>query len=122
MCDFKRARSIINAHHEEISRNKSVFSTVRQQREPTKDEYFMESGSEIRFFMEEKDHQAVNKIGHCLHDCDEVFEKFCYSEELRRLCEQIGFADPRICQTMYILKGAHTGGEVSAHKDNRCSK
>ncbi len=114
-----RAHELIAAHHKEAAgRAASVFSTKQQQREPTRDEYFMGSGAEIRFFMEEADARAVNKIGHCLHDRDEVFRAFCYSAALRDVCGQLGFGDPRICQTMYILKGAHTGGEVSPHKDN----
>ena len=108
----RRAQEITEAHREEIARNTSVFSTKRQQREPTKDEYFMSSGAEVRFFMEEADATAVNKIGHCLHDRDPVFQRFCYARALREVCDEIGFRDPRICQTMYIEKVRVDAGGV----------
>ncbi len=115
---------LIDSHRDEIRTRKSIFSTKAkkrcltkkkifflrffkkaQQKAPTKDEYFMSSGSEIRFFMEENDESAVNKIGHCLHEKDAEFSSFCFQQKNRAICAEIGMTDPRICQTMYILKG-----------------
>jgi phytanoyl-CoA hydroxylase len=113
----QRAKSLIANRP---SREASIFSTRQQQRAPTKDEYFMTSGGAVRFFMEDSDPEAVNKIGHALHDQDDVFGPFCYSSKVRAVCNEIeGLeTDPRIVQTMYICKGPKTGGEVSAHQDN----
>jgi hypothetical protein len=58
----RRAQELIDEHQDEIARNNSVFSTKRQAG-GTKDEYFMSSGAEVRFFMEEADATVVNKIG-----------------------------------------------------------
>lgn len=100
------------------SREASVFSTRQQQKAPTKDDYFMSSGGDVRFFMEDSNPDAVNKIGHALHDKDDVFGPLCYSKKIRAVCTEIDGleTDPRIVQTMYILKGPKTGGEVSAHQ------
>ncbi len=106
---------------------KTVFSTTDQKH--ADDEYFRTSGDKIRFFLE-KDalddagnltcakHLAINKVGHALHDLDEVFDKFSRKPELAKLAATIGLVNPLLLQSMYIFKQAHHGGEVGAHQDS----
>jgi phytanoyl-CoA hydroxylase len=97
----------------------SVFDTTEQGH--GRDEYFLTSGDKVRCFLEPAGTDAswtVNKIGHALHDLDPVFQEFSYAPRLAELADDIGYADPRLLQSMYILKEAHVGGEVTAHCDH----
>lgn len=104
----------------------SIFSTHEQTR--TSDEYFLESGDQIRFFFEENafgpdgrlrqsKEQSINKIGHALHDLDPVFDSFSRTPDIRQLVAELGITDPLLLQSMYIFKQPRIGGEVSCHHD-----
>lgn len=105
---------------------RSVFSTKEQVRKA--DDYFLNSGREIRFFWEEKawssdgtlvnsPSESINKVGHGLHDLDEEFEKVSYDKSIGDMCHQLGMDIPLVVQSMYIFKQARVGGEVGAHQD-----
>jgi phytanoyl-CoA hydroxylase len=114
-CDalVARADELIAAFDRETV---SIFSTKEQPR--TSDEDLPDSGVQIRFFLEE-DGQAVNKIGHALHDLDPVFTAFSHTPELARVARDVaGMRDPRVLQSMYIVKGPRVGGEVTLHTDH----
>ena len=109
-----RAHELIAAFDPDEVR--SIFSTHEQTR--TSDEHFLTSGDKIRFFVEEDDPRTVNKIGHALHDLDPVFDAFSRMEGLARVATDIGFRDPRLLQSMYIVKAPRVGGEVTSHTDH----
>lgn len=94
----------------------SVFSTHEQTR--TSDEWFLTSGDQIRFFVEEADDRTVNKIGHAMHDLDPVFSAFSRTPELAAVAATIGFDAPGLLQSMYIVKAPKVGGEVTSHTDH----
>jgi phytanoyl-CoA hydroxylase len=104
----------------------SIFSTHEQTR--TSDDYFLESGDQIRFFFEEgafnpdgtlkqSKEQSINKIGHALHDLDPVFDQFSRTPEIRELVSELGIKNPLLLQSMYIFKQPRIGGEVTCHQD-----
>ncbi len=106
---------------------RSVFSAVSNEQQD--DRYFLESGGDIRFFFE-KDafdssgnlqgdkHEALNKVGHALHDLDPVFDAFSRQGKFKRLVKALGMVDPKLLQSMYIFKQARIGGEVLCHQDS----
>jgi phytanoyl-CoA hydroxylase len=106
---------------------RSVFSTTRNEQHG--DDYFIESGDKIRFFLENnafdengelrqsKEH-SLNKMGHAMHDLDPVFDAFSRTPELAAVARSIGFKDPVILQSMYIFKPPRIGGEVVCHQDS----
>jgi phytanoyl-CoA hydroxylase len=105
----------------------SIFSTREQTR--TTDDYFLESGDKVCFFFEEEafapdgellrsKEQAINKIGHALHDLDPVFDHFSRTPKLAALVADLGVSEPLLLQSMYIFKQPGIGGEVSCHQDS----
>jgi phytanoyl-CoA hydroxylase len=124
-CEALRARADALVAAFEPASVLSVFSTRDQAR--TTDDYFLDSGEEIRFFFEAEavvdgrmtvpKTRAINKIGHALHDLDPVFSAFSRTPALAELVAALGVVDPRLIQSMYIFKQPHIGGEVGLHQD-----
>jgi phytanoyl-CoA hydroxylase len=111
---------------EDLSEVKSIFSTKEQIRKS--DDYFLESGGKVRFFWEEKAwkddqmmaptaHEAINKVGHALHDLVPEFQEVSYEPRIGAICRDLGLEKPLAVQSMYIFKQAKIGGEVVPHQD-----
>ena len=126
-CDELRARAEELVHNFDPREVISVFSTHEQNR--LTDEYFFTSGDKIRFFFEEnafnedgtlkyEKEKSINKIGHALHDLDPVFDRFSRDPKVKELAAALGFEDPLLVQSMYILKQPNIGGEVTCHQDS----
>jgi phytanoyl-CoA hydroxylase len=125
-CDRLRERALELVAEFDPSAYVSIFSTREQTR--TSDEYFLDSGNQIRFFFEEeafdgegrlrqmKEH-SINKIGHALHDLDPTFNRFSRTKELDALVSDLGYKQPLLIQSMYIFKQPNIGGEVTCHQD-----
>ena len=106
----------------------SVFSTDEQCR--TSDDYFLSSGDNVSFFYEEGAWNAdgtlkqarsecINKIGHALHEQDDVFRRFSFSDKIKQLVASVGWLKkPLMVQSMYIFKQPRLGGKVGAHVDS----
>ena len=105
----------------------SIFSTTSDEHQA--DDYFIESGDKIRFFLEDgafdeagelrqAKADSLNKMGHAMHDLDPVFDAFSRTPELAEVVRCIGFEDPAIIQSMYIFKPPRIGGEVVCHQDS----
>ena len=125
-CDRLRERAQVLLQGFDPSGLISIFSTHEQSR--TTDDYFLESGDNIRFFFEEhafnsdgtlkqSKEQSINKIGHALHDLDPAFDNFSRSPKLRDLVSDLAIEDPLLLQSMYIFKQPNIGGEVTCHQD-----
>jgi ectoine hydroxylase-related dioxygenase (phytanoyl-CoA dioxygenase family) len=95
------------------------------------DDYFLDSGDKIRYFLEEdaissegklvvEKQKSVNKIGHALHELDPVFHKVTLeNQRLKDLVTDLKFhKDPVVPQSMLIFKQPQIGGEVSEHNDS----
>eukprot|EP01080_Neovahlkampfia_damariscottae_P010327 gene10327-2743_t len=106
----------------------TIFTTDNEKH--TKNDYFVDSSDKISFFLEEKAYnpeknefiskksEILNKVGHALHDKDEVFKKFSFQKKIKNYCHDLGLKKPSICQSMYIYKPPKIGGEVTAHQDS----
>lgn len=111
----------------------------RDGRDHVGDAYFLGSGDKVRFFLEEDafvdgalarpKEQAVNKIGHCLHELSEPFRRLLLEPNgdssttaptptPASIARSLAFADPRVLQSMVICKPAGTGGAVPPHQDS----
>jgi len=119
-CDRLQERAATLASTLDTAAARTVFSTADQRH--ARDRYFRDSAETIGFFFEERATdqpaaQALNKIGHALHDLDPVFECFSRSEKIKELAVAIGFAQSYLVQSMYIFKQPNIGGEVICHQD-----
>jgi phytanoyl-CoA hydroxylase len=61
--------------------------------------------------------QAINKIGHAMHDLVPEFTAFCRQPLFTALLDELGYVRPKLWQSMYIFKQPRIGGEVRWHQD-----
>jgi phytanoyl-CoA hydroxylase len=126
-CDALVARAAALVDAFDVGAHRSIFTTDEQARRT--DDYFLDSGEDVRFFLEEHavdasgaltvpKERAINKIGHALHDQDEVFERFSRAPRVAELVADLGVEDPRLVQSMVIFKQPRIGGEVRCHQDS----
>jgi phytanoyl-CoA hydroxylase len=119
-----RARALVEAFRPEDDAL-TVFST-RERRHINR--YFFDSAEAVHLFFEEgavdaegrltvPPELAVNKMGHALHDREEVFDIFSRQAHIERLAYEVGIEDPLLMQSMYIFKQPRVGGEVTCHQD-----
>lgn len=125
-CDrlINQMKEIVSDFH--ATQKPTVFSTKDQKH--AKDQYFFDSAGKISFFFEEDSFdaegnlivpqsQAINKVGHAMHDLDPVFKEYSHQHGFEAIVKGLGQEDPRIIQSMYIFKQARIGGEVGFHQD-----
>lgn len=122
-----RARAIVEAFDPAADGGgPAVFSS--RDRARLAEQALVESADQVRCFFEEEAFdadgrlvvpkaQAINKIGHALHDRDPVFERFSRDPRLAALVADLGVVDPRLMQSMLIFKQPRIGGEVVWHQD-----
>lgn len=126
-CEALQARAAELVAEFDPSEVQSVFSTTDDAHQD--DDYFVESGDKIRFFLEDdafddngelrqSKENSLNKMGHAMHDLDPVFDRFSRTPELAEAVRRIGFKEPAVLQSMYIFKPPRIGGEVVCHQDS----
>ena len=127
ICRFLVQHAMDLISHFNSDESKLSFSTTTH--EHANHDYFLGSGDKIRFFFEENvrdkhgnlvvdKQQAINKIGHALHDLDPVFNLFSRSHKIARLMNELEIHHPLLVQSMYICKQSFIGGEVTCHQDS----
>ena len=97
-------------------KTQTIFTTDNENH--TKDDYFVDSSDKISFFLEEKafnsekqefvgnKNEILNKVGHALHDKNEIYKKFSFQKKIKNYCNDLGLKKPSICQSM-VRKQIH---------------
>ena len=123
-----RARALVDAF--EPAADSGVFSTRNCSRQSSqiRDAALLASAEAVHCFFEEEAFdaqgrlcvpkaQAINKIGHALHDRDPEFDRFSHGPALAGLAAALGLARPQVWQSQVIFKQPRIGGEVGWHQD-----
>ncbi|MFK7956367.1 MAG: phytanoyl-CoA dioxygenase family protein [Lysobacterales bacterium] len=103
-------------------------STFIGNNEAASDRYFLESGNDVRFFLEPDalDDQGqlrvpkqacVNKAGHALHVLDPVYREATAQLKIPQLAAALGQQMPTPLQSMYLFKQPRIGAPVALHQD-----
>ncbi len=79
--------------------------------------FFEEEALDDRGRLQVPQSRAINKIGHALHDRDEVFIAFSHGPALAALATDLGLQQAQVWQSQLIFKQPHIGGEVGWHQD-----
>ena len=120
----ERSRAIVEAF--EPAADSAIFSS--RERSLLSDRALLESADQVRCFFEEEAFdadgrlvvpkaEAINKIGHALHDREPLFDQFSRDPRLAELAHDIGLTQPLLMQSMLIFKQPRIGGEVCWHQD-----
>jgi len=128
-CLALRERALLLARKHVPPPDQATVFTADGDTRHAAERYFLTSGEAIRCFFEkdafdaagrlrDEAHLSLNKMGHALHDLDPVFDGFSRRPELAAIAEDIGMAEPRLLQSMYIFKQPRIGGEVVCHTDH----
>lgn len=126
-CDRLMQRALELAGTFEINNEFSVFQTKNQA--STSDDYFLNSGDRIACFFEKDafdEHGtlkqslffSLNKLGHAMHDMDEMYSAFTRSAQMKELVNALGLTSYVAIQSMHIFKHARIGGVVDVHQDS----
>ena len=126
-CDQLKQRAVELVAEHAPAATGTVFSTLDNRH--AKDSYFEESANGIGVFFEEGAFdesgklrvplaEAVNKLGHAMHELDSVFNAFSRTARLQSVADAIGLTDAKLIQSMYIFKQPGIGGEVVCHQDS----
>ena len=121
-----RERSLAIAAAHDPGAHAAVFSTRNRTR--LAEGALLASADQVHCFFEEDAFdaegrlvvpkaQAINKIGHALHDRDPVFDRYSRDPRLASLAGALGLAQPLLLQSMLIFKQPRIGGEVVWHQD-----
>jgi phytanoyl-CoA hydroxylase len=121
-----RERALAIADAFDPAAGSGIFSTVDSHH--SAEDWFLGSGDRVRCFFEDEafdatgrlrrpKRESINKIGHAMHDLDPVFDAFSHGPALAALARDLGLADARIVQSMFIFKPPAIGGEVRWHQD-----
>lgn len=112
--------------HFDPDAHRSVFST--KDGDAGRDDVFFDSAQAVRCFLEEDaldaagnlrcpPREAINKIGHAMHDLVPEFTALCRRPAFGELLRDVGYDAPVLWQSMYIFKQPRIGGEVRWHQD-----
>lgn len=119
-----RARALVEAFQPDA--RTGTFST--RDRSRVADVALLASATAVHCFFEEDAFdaqgrltvpaaQAVNKVGHALHEVDPLFTAFSRGPALAALSAELGLARPQVWQSQLIFKQPRIGGEVGWHQD-----
>ena len=122
----RRAAELVDAFDTDAQTSASVFST--RDRALVADAALLASAHAVHCFFEEEAFsldgqlqvpkaQAINKIGHALHELDPVFRAFSHGPPLAELAAELGLLQPLVWQSQLIFKQPRIGGEVGWHQD-----
>lgn len=62
--------------------------------------------------------EAIVKIGHALHDCDPVFQRYSHGPKMHEIARNLGYKRPLIGQSRYFYKLPRLKGVISPHQDS----
>jgi phytanoyl-CoA hydroxylase len=108
------------------------FATKNETPSMEQFDYFLESASDIKLFLNKKEYASdtsidiqakanvirkrANRLGHALHSKNPVFREITFDDHVQNVVRSLGYKKPIVCQSLYLMMQPPDGPSSVGHQ------